>query len=232
MNTPVLSVFAALAFTAASANAATLIKNFSTGYDDATNVQLGNGVADSDWAIAPGGTAGSVGATLTAQSSPLPGSYIADNASLNSRWIVIPSGAGSFGTEVNPGTYLFQTNVTLLPTDNALTTGIAQLKFAADDNVLDVSINGTSVFTHSDCGCSFYADWTTLNCVGVGLFQTGNNTITFTVKNNSADPNPMAFRAEGSVAVDACPSTSVPEPASLGLLGGGALGLLTRRRRK
>jgi hypothetical protein len=232
MKCAALSVFAALALASANASAATLIKNFSTGYDDANNVQLGNGVADTDWAIAPGGTAGSVGATLTAQSTPLPGSYITDDASLNSRWIVIPSGAGSFGIEVDPGTYLFQTNVTLSPSDNAATTGIAQLKFAADDNVLDVSINGTSVFSHSDCGCSFYADWTTLNCVGVGLFHEGSNSITFTVKNNSADPNPMAFRAEGSVAVDACPGTGVPEPASLGLLGVGALGLLTRRRRK
>jgi hypothetical protein len=231
MKVHILSVFATLAFTAATTQAATLIKNFSTGYDDVNNVQLNNGTADTDWTIANGGTAGNYGATLTAQSSPLAGSYIPDNASLNSRWIVINSGTGSFGTDVAPGTYIFQTNVTLAPSDNALTTGIAQLKFSADDNVLDVSINGTSVFTHADCGCSFYADWTTLNCVGVGLFQTGSNTITFTVKNNSADPNPMAFRAEGSVAVDACPGTGVPEPASLGVLGVGALALLTRRRK-
>jgi hypothetical protein len=235
MKFPLLSILAVAAL-AASANAATPVKNISTGYDDALNIQLNDGVVDTDWSIVVGGTGGHVGAALTTVTN-VPSPWVQDSDSSASRWIAIP-GSGSLGLDIDPGTYLFQTTVNVDPLlADTSTIGIHTLRFLADDKVTDISINGTSVYTQT-CPCPDYDDWITLDCVGTGLFTNGDNNITFTVLNGSSDPlNPSGLRVEGTVAIDACvppggTNPPVPEPATAGLLALAGVGLMARLRRR
>jgi len=233
MKYPFLSVLAIAAITA-SASAETAIKNISTGYDDANNVQFNAGVVDTDWAIVAGGTAGHVGDPLTAITN-VPSPWLPDTDSSASRWIAVNTGSGTWGIDIDPGTYFFQTTVLIDPTVDVSTVAFSTLRFSGDDKVLDIQINGTSIYSPS-CPCPDYAKWTTLDCVGHGLFTTGSNQITFIVNNGSSDPlNPMGLRVEGTVAADACPEGQppvVPEPATAGLVGLSSLGLLIRFRRR
>src|SRR4051812_36563669 len=131
-------LLAALVVAALSANAfaATDIKNISTGFNDVGNVQLGDSVLDTDWSIVAGGTAGHVGDPLSAILNNVPGPYIPDNDSTASRWIGVITGAGSFGIDIDPGTYVFSTSVNVDPLMATATIGIHTLRFAADNNVL------------------------------------------------------------------------------------------------
>jgi hypothetical protein len=236
MKYPLLSILAAaaLAATAASAHAETVIKNISTGFDDTNNVQLNDGDVDTDWSIVAGGTAGHVGDPLATVIN-VPGPWVQDSDSTASRWISVITESGNWGIDIDPGTYQMQTTVNIGALGDYSTIGIHTLRFLADDKVQDITINGTSVYSPS-CPCPDYDGWITLDCVGLGLFTQGSNNITFTVLNGSSDPlNPSGLRVEGTVAVDACVDNGsgppVPEPTTAGLVALSAVGLLARFRR-
>ena len=101
--------------------------------------------SDPDWVVAPGGDgAPYVGQNTIARSTPLPSVYLPDNASAASRWIVINSGFGIEGFSLGGSHYNFQTNVDLTGFSPS-TVSIPNGRFAVDDGIVDVKINGTTL---------------------------------------------------------------------------------------
>jgi hypothetical protein len=193
-------------FFGVSAARATVVKNISTGIDDSTGLQLVNNAPDTDYTIATGSSS-NVGATPIARSTPLPAPYLTDASSTASRWIAINSGSGLEGISVAAGDYFFQTTVNLTGF-LASTAIIPSLRYASDDELVSLAINGTPVFSQPQRGTDgeFFGFNQLSANLGAGLFQDGSNTISFEVYNVVGD---TALRVEGSV------TASVPEPASL-----------------
>jgi len=200
---------------------AAIVKNISTGIDPTTGLQLANNASDPDWVVATGGDgAGYVGQATIARSTPLPAVYQLDSASTASRWIAINSGIGLEGFTV-PGThYNFQTTVDLTGFDPS-TANIPSGRFAVDDGIIDIRINGTAVSIPGGSAQGLDKFYNLPANLGSGLFIAGVNTITFELLNNPSSP--QALRLEGSV-------VATPEPASLLLIP--ALGLFLARTRR
>jgi hypothetical protein len=208
-----------------------VVKNIATGIDDSTGLKLSYLSPDTDYVIGAGSTEG-VGLVPHAVQELF---LLADSASSDSRWIVVDvphpesplSGAGNL---VLPGTYSFLTSVDLtgfLPASSQ----IENIRFAADNQLIGVLINGTSVFSEppADPREDFH-QFHTLGSVGAGLMQSGLNEIEFRIYNGTFggnNANPMAFRVEGLVTAEV-----IPEPNTALLLGVGLLGLGIKRRRR
>jgi hypothetical protein len=192
-----------------------IVKYLNTGFNSSAGTQLANGSPDNNYMVL--GNSGQL--TPHAQSSPLPGTWLSDAASSQSRWIVL-SGNGQEGISVSAGTYTFETTVDLTGY-NPATAEIVGLQFAADDNLLSISVDGNQIYTPGSNGFTqFYA----VQNIGLGAFHAGVNTIDFQVQNGSLSP--MGLRAEGWVAA------VVPEPSSLALLAAGAIVFAEYRRRR
>jgi hypothetical protein len=213
---------------AGPARADFVVENLATGFDNATGTLLGNGATDAKFTFAPGGTAPIVATNPVVQTSPLPSTYLPDSASAGSHWDVIHSGQGQEGITVQQGTYIFQATVDLTA-DQAATAQLAGLRYAADNSVTLVTVNGSTAFS-KPVGFEEFQAFHDIGTVGSGLFQAGANTIQFTVDNGQAFPSPMAFRLEGAV------TSAVPEPSAwvLTAVGLGAVlaPVLARIRRR
>jgi hypothetical protein len=189
-----------------------VVKKLNTGFNN--NVQLANGAADTNYTVL-----GAVTPVVPkAQSSPLPGTWVPDNASTQSRWIVLP-GSGTEGISVPGGSYTYRTMVDLTGY-NPTTAEITGLQTAADDSLVSIAINGTNIYTAPANG---FGAFQFAPDVGLGAFHEGLNTIDFQVPNASLSP--LGLRAEGVVAAVA------PEPGLIGVLGAvvGLLGCVRRR---
>ncbi len=210
----------------ATTSLAATVKNLSTGIDNASSTKIPEGSPDLNYVLAPGGTAGHAGQTLFAYATNIPSSYLPDSASANSRWIALNTGVGIQGTTTDPGTYIFQTSVNLDGFDPASTL-IPSLQYAADNELINVAINGTSVFSQVDQFAEEFGTFTVLPAnLGIGLFHAGNNTVSFTVSNQAGLQSPMALRVEGSVTAN-----PVPEPITLSIAAPTAL-LFFKRQKK
>ena len=215
-----------IVFAAAGTIRAEVIKNISTGYDEVAGGKLANNSPDTDYVIGPGGNGGRVGATPIARSSPLPSRFVADNASEESRWLAVASGAGLEGINVGLGTYFFDTEVDLsgfVP----ITARLAQLRYAADNKLIGIYVNDTRVWQQSNSFAEEFRGFRGLADQGLSAFGPSLNTIRFEVSNQLTSASPMAFRLEGLVV-----ATPVPEPSTLILLSMGAVGLLVYALRK
>jgi hypothetical protein len=202
------SLLALLATASASWAVVVSVKNLSTGIDDATTLRLTNNQPDSDYVIAAGGTGGHVGEVPVARATPLPNGWLADSASAASRWIVLNTGVGQEGVNVGPGTYLMQTSVNLSGVDPA-TAVIASLRYAADNKLLSLRVNGSAVFSQNSTFAEEFGNFISLpSNLGGGLFHDGANTITFELMNQEGVVTPLGLRVEGSVAAQ------VPEPGA------------------
>ena len=207
-----------LLWIAPPAGAAT-VKNLSTGIDDSTGLRLSNNQSDTDYIIAPGSTGGHVGETPAARSTPLPNGWLVDGASTASRWIVLNSGLGQEGVTVGPGNYIFQTTCNLAGFDPT-TASIPSLRYAADNKLVSLRVNGAEVFGQDSTFAEEFRAFTQLPAnLGSGLFHAGVNTVTFEVMNQAGLNSPMGLRLEGSV------TAQVPEPIVEGRLLG-AMGCL------
>lgn len=191
-----------------SACVADVVKNLSTGIDDATSAQLTNNQADADYSIVAGGTGGHVGETLVARSTPIANGWLTDAASSASRWIVLNTGVGQEGINVGPGTYLFRTTVDLAGFDPQSAV-IPSLRYAADNKLVSLRVNGTAVFAQDLTFAEEFGSFRQLPAnLGLGLFQAGANTVSFELLNQEGANTPLGLRVEGSV------TAQVPEPAA------------------
>jgi hypothetical protein len=223
-----VAVSVAVLFLGTTFARADVVKNISTGSDQVAGTKVANNAPDTDWLIAAGSAGGFSGQTSIARSAPLPSPYLPDGASAASRWIAINSNQGLEGISVPAGVYLFQTTVDLTGYDPATAVIGPSSRFAIDDGLQGIRVNGSTVYTLPDGRVQTRFDQfeTVLPAnVGAGAFQPGVNTVTFVLE-NALSGTPVAFRFEGSVS-----ATPVPEPIGLGLLLGGASALIRRRRR-
>jgi len=206
-----------------STSPAAIIQYVNTGFNDSTLVVLANGVLDSQFVIAPGGTGGHIGEVPVVRSAPIPPTWIQDSASSQSRWLVLP-GTGLEGISISGGTYFFSMSVDLngfLPS----TAFINGLQYAADNKLVGVVINGTDVYRQPATFAEEFQVFHPLGNVGLGLFTSGINNIRFEVYNESFSP--MGLRLEGQIM-----ATPVPEPASICLVTLGLpLVLMLKRQR-
>jgi hypothetical protein len=92
---------------------------------------------------------------------------------------------------------------------NPLDAHITNPRFAADNQMYEIAVNGVPVFS-ATAGSSTneFVAWQPLPVeLGRGLFVPGMNSVTFRVFNSPGGPSPMGFRFEGNVVV--------PEPGSI-----------------
>jgi hypothetical protein len=198
----------AIVFALAAPAFAATVKPLNTGIDDATSLRLNNNQSDTDYVIAPGSTGGHVGEVPIARSTPLPNGWLADAASTSSRWIVLNTGVGQEGINAGPGNYIFQTTFSFAGFDPT-TASIPSLRYAADNKLVSLSINGTPVFSQDSTFAEEFGSFRQLPAnLGTGLFHDGINTVTFEVMNQAGLNSPMGLRVEGVV------SAPVPEPTS------------------
>jgi hypothetical protein len=204
---------------------ADVVKNISTGFDQVAGTKVANGAADADWVIGAGSAGGFAGQTTIARSAPLPSPYLADGASAASRWIGINSNQGLEGISVPAGVYFFQATVDLTGYD-ASTAAIANSRFAIDDGLQGIRINGNTIYTLPDGRVQTrFDEFETVlpPDLGAGAFQPGVNTITFVLE-NAVSGTPVAFRFEGNVIA------AVPEPGGAAVFVVGLAGAFVRRR--
>ncbi len=201
----------ALCVLVGSSDASQIVKSISTGWDDATNTKIANNASDTDYVIGPGGTGGHFGEVPFARTTPIAPSYVPDAASTTSRWIAL-SGTGEAGLSVPQGTYFFDTSVDLTGYQ-AFSAQISSLKYATDNQLVGIRVNGLSVFSQAfnDFAEEFRV-FQNLGDLGLGGFHAGVNTIRFEVYNAPGlfgnAPNDLALR------IDAVVTATVPEPTT------------------
>jgi hypothetical protein len=137
-----------------------------------------------------------VGVTPKVRASPLPGGWLADAASTGSRWLVL-DGGGFEGVSVTDRTFVFEVSVDLTGYD-AATARVAGLRYAADNKLLSVAVNGAAVFSQPSGFAEEFHAFRDLGDRGLGLFQAGRNTVRFEVENAPGfGPSPRGCGSRG-----------------------------------
>jgi len=209
-----LLVIGALAM-AGTAHGAAIASLFNTGVD-AFGTPLTNGSTELHYILTgvPSGPT-SVRVATSANGFPI-GPWIGDDSL--SAWIG-PNSDSSLDGPV--GNYDYQTTFDLTGFD-PLTASITGL-WAMDNNSVDILINGLSISPAAGSGFSSYSAFA-IN----SNFVSGVNTLDFVISNAGG---PTGLRVEMAGTADPT-GASTPEPATMGILGLGLVGLgLLRRRR-
>ncbi|MBX7168070.1 MAG: PEP-CTERM sorting domain-containing protein [Pirellulales bacterium] len=206
----------------ASNAGATVVRNLATGIDDVTSLKIANLAPDGQWIFGPGSQASFVGVTPVAADDTInPVLWLSDAASADSRWI-IPFDKTHNDNAVLAGTYNFDTLVDLTGFDPT-TASMRQLRYAADNRLERILVNGVEVWANLGAATEEFASWNSLpDFLGLGFFQPGVNALRFEVTNFAVDCTPCGLRLEGNI-------QAVPEPSSLVLAGLGVAGVLSMR---
>jgi|CXWL01.1.fsa_nt_gi hypothetical protein len=213
-----LSIACLLCLWASQAQAVS-ITIFNTGVDATGTVLLNGTVGDPHYTLTsvPLGSSMDTLVRTSAGGYPIP-PYIGDNTL--SSWI----GPNNDSDLDSPsGTYRYETTF-VLPVLFDPTTHTAQLTggWVTDNEGLNIYINGAPLgFT---TGATSYTGPFSPFTVNSG-FIAGTNTLAFVVNNEAIGANPTALR------VEVTGEFSVPEPASLLLLGSGFVALAAWRRK-
>ncbi len=203
------------------------IKLFTTGVNDAGTNNAG-GTVDSHYKLVVG--TGTQSAYVLGNDNASPGSGWAANTS-GSKWIV-PGPGGLL--DVPMGTYTYRTTFTIDPTQGYdLSTATINGTVFADDRVR-IFINGvdTGIDLPTSGGSGYVPAALSSFLIKTG-FKFGENTIDFVVANTPFAPTPSGLQVTtltGSI-FKGTPA-SVPEPATLILIGTGLAGIAARARRK
>lgn len=204
-----LGIAGTLGMLHAPAQAAAITTLFSTGVDSAGN-PLPDGSVDPHYTVSPGAAAFVIG-------NPGAVGWVGNTAS--SSWISATTDAQPGG---GPFTYTTTFSLAGLNASTAILTG----SIAADDQG-SIILNGVVVFNTVPTGSapwSFLAPFTITSG-----FVAGINTLQLDIPNNIDGPDD----GPSGVQLDISGTASVPEPASMAMLGLGvmALGAIRRRRR-
>jgi hypothetical protein len=211
------------------------VYNLSTGFDNTTQSLLTPNTTDPKYSVI--GPDGNAYVPQARDASNLPNTYVGDSAIPGSRWDYLVNTATNTGVFFAPvGNYEITTTFNMKGFDPS-TAQISGLQTAADNALLSVSVNGTTVFSQSqDTGLSFgLQNVQTIGDVGQGAFKSGLNTVEFTIFNqgfggdDSQSPSPAAFRIGATVTAQ--PLSAVPEPSGVTLTAIGIAYVLSRRRR-
>lgn len=133
-----------------------------------------------------------------------------------SSWIsIIPGGT----TNIAAGDYEFRTQFDLTGLKPATATITARV--AVDNTMTDMRLNG-DLLSISRGGFNAFQSLVTID----SGFVNGVNTLDFLVNNAGTSPNPGGFRVE----IMSAEADVIPEPATMALLGLGALAMIRRRR--
>jgi hypothetical protein len=208
-------VFAGLVAVTGAAQAVTVspsaIGLFNTGVD-ASGTPLADNAIDTHYTLA----AGPAYAAAAGNGYPIPPNGPWLGADLASSWIT-PS-LTTVGPQGATYTYTTTFDITGYIASSASLTG----RFAVDNNLTSVSLNGTNLgITGRGVGY-----WTSF-AINSG-FVTGVNTLQFAVVNGGTSPNPTGLRVEFSQFTAAVPE---PESYALALVGLLTVGGMLRIRR-
>ena len=230
-----IGLFVGLGWTSGAGAVPIVVKNIATGVDDSTGLKLSYGTPDSDYIMGAGSVEG-VGLIPDAfqfVATGDPSDWLSDPASSTSRWIAlsVPHPESTWDQSYNPvapGDYSFLTEVNLTGFD-ASTAQIENLRLSADDALVDLKINGTSLYSQlpGNNSCHITLCFHSLGTLGSGWMQAGVNVIEFRIHNGAAAANPMGLRVEGLVTAE-----PIPEPSTALLLGIGLIGMSARNKRR
>ena len=181
-------------------------------------VAITQGMVDPHWVLQPPvNYAGYVVTSGSAQFS----SWLADTAT--SQWIgVQPSYTA--GMSDNAGNWTYQTTFSLtgmLPATASITG-----RWLTDNTGINIYLNGTIMALTTPA--NDFTLWTSFSLPVGSNFVAGLNTLDF-VSSNTSGPSGLRVEFLTGTATDV---SAVPEPATLGLLGVGLLGLGIARRKR
>lgn len=222
----------AFALFAGTAQAVQIVDLYNTGVAPGANLYSGGGAladdaSDTHWTITGIGTNSGLNGGLpfagvvatSAGGFPI-GPWLGDSAV--SAWTTPATNTNGPGDTTGAATYRYDTTFTTPGGASDVTLGG---QFAVDNGIVGVKLDGVTIYSGSSIGGfgSFTPLSGTIPVTGV------SHTLSILVQNgqNENPPaGPTGLRVEFSQAT----FTAVPEPASLGLMGLGTLGLLARRR--
>lgn len=203
------------------ANALPISDLYNTGVDG-SGAPLSGGVDDPNYSLITQPGSGLSDQTIVDDDFPIP-PWVANDS--NSRWIGVDGNADGDGPA---GDYVYQTVFTL-PGEADLSSVAINGLWSADNTGTDILINGTSTGQSTNGGNQAFEQLTPFSITDG--FVSGTNTLDFAVTNATSvnGDNPTGLRVDniqGSF-------ETVPEPAALGLMGVGLVGIgFAARRRK
>jgi hypothetical protein len=196
----------------AQINLAVYSTGISTPWYSSTSTTIADGVADPHWTMKMPGSSTFTSATVATANA----AWVANNTT--SKWIN-NNGNGALTSPV--GDYVYRTTFNIGAGINPATVQLI-FSMSSDNNNTAIALNGTTLGLISSTSFNAMSSNMTIN----SGFQTGTNTLDFTVNNAGTTANPQGLR------VKIVSAAAIPEPTtlSLALMGLASSGFLAHRR--